>query len=54
MKNIVRGKMVKSEADAAFYLKYLDIHVGKPEYQEDLGKVLLCLFSKTLVLEIHL
>ena len=44
--------MVKSEADAAFSFKYLDIRVGKPEYQEDLGKVV-CSFSTTLVLETH-
>lgn len=40
MKKIVRGHTVTSDADDGFYLKYLDIRVGKPHYVEDLGKVL--------------
>ena len=40
MKKIVKANdKVTSVADPTFYLKYLDIHVGKPEYQEGLDKV---------------
>ena len=40
IKKIVKANdKVTSFADPTFYLKYLDIHVGKPEYQEGLDKV---------------
>jgi len=39
IKNIIQAKAnqyVKSEQDSTFYLKYLDIRIGKPKITEDM------------------
>lgn len=45
IKKIVKANdKVLSHADPTFYIKYLDIHVGKPDSVEDMNHVTMNLF----------